>query len=466
MSLFSILNHSARALATAGHGLAVTSNNVSNANTLGYAKQTLGVATQGTLRARGLLLGQGVKSTEVLSTYDRFSQGAVFGSAGRSAYAESRSQNLGAIETAFVDAAGPNGLVGALEGFFQSFDELELDPSNSSLRNSVLSSGSVVASLFSQASADLNRRQSDANLQVADGVERINQLGTQVAELNAQIVELEAGGQGAHDLRAHRTMLLEEMASHGPLTVSEKSDGSMQAIFAGHAIVTGGTSRPLSVVEDPVTGLNQVHLKMGGSTINITSSVNRGTVGAALATRDTTLPTLIGQLDQLAFDFSTQVNTVHAAGYGLDGVTGRDFFAPPGALAGAAAGMAIDAAVLGNPSAIAASLTLTGLPGDNGNATALKELGQSLTMTGGTQTFTGFLTSALASLGHEAAMARDEEARGRLELGASLDLRDSISGVSLEEEAMDLLRFQDAYQAAAKVMQTTNEMLDELMNLV
>ncbi|MCP4870120.1 MAG: flagellar hook-associated protein FlgK [Proteobacteria bacterium] len=466
MSLFSILKHSSRALQTAGHGIAVTSNNVANANTPGYAKQNLGVATQGTLRARGLLLGQGVKAEEVLSTFDRFSQGAVFGTAGRSAYSEARSQNLQSVETAFVDAAGPTGLVGALEGFFQSFDELELDPSNPALRANVLSKGAVVANLFSQAANDLTRRQNDADQQIGDGVQRVNQLSTQVATLNAQIVELEAAGQGAHDLRAHRTMLLEEMASLGPLTVSQKADGSAQAIFAGHAIVTGGTSRALSTVDDPATGFSQVHLQMGGSTINITSAMNRGSIGAAIDTRDTTLPTLIGQLDELAFEFTDQVNTAHTAGFGMDGVTGRDFFATPAALAGAAASMALSADVDGNPDAIGASSTLTGIPGDNGNATVLKELGAALSMSGATETFTGFLTSSLAQLGHEAAIARDDHLRGQLELSASLDLRDSVSGVSLEEEAMDLLRFQDAYQAAAKVMQTANEMLDELMNIV
>lgn len=466
MSLFSILNHSSRALQTAGHGLAVTSNNVANANTPGYAKQNLGVATQGTLRARGLLLGQGVKAEQVISTFDRFSQGAVFGTAGRSAYAEARSQNLQSVETAFVDAAGPTGLVGALEGFFQSWDELELDPSNSALRSSVLSSGAVVANLFSQASNDLSRRQRDADQQVGDGVQRINQLSTQVATLNAQIVELEAGGQGAHDLRAHRTMLLEEMSSLGPLTVSQKPDGSTQAIFAGHAIVTGGTSRALSTVEDPATGYQQVHLQMGSSSIDITGAVTRGAVGAALDTRDTTLPTLIGQLDELAFEFTADVNAAHAGGFGLDGVTGRNFFATPSALDGAAASMALDAAVDGNPDAVAASSTLAGIPGDNANATILKELGTALSMNSGAETYTGFLTSSLASLGHQAAIARDDHLRGQLELSASLDLRDSVSGVSLEEEAMDLLRFQDAYQAAAKVMQTASEMLDELMNLV
>jgi flagellar hook-associated protein 1 FlgK len=465
MSLFSLLHSSGRSLQNAGYGIAVASNNVANANTPGYAKQSRGSATHGTLRVRGLLLGQGVKAEEVLSTYDRFSQGAVFGSAGRSAYSEARSLRLHSIESTFVDVAGPAGLVGAIESFFQSWDDLELNPADGALRHGVLASGAEVATLFRQASADLNRIQADADAQIGDFVQRVNQLTNGVASLNTRIVQLEAGGGGAHDLRAHRTMLLEELATFGPLTVSDRADGSVQAIFAGHAIVTGGTARQLSVLEDPATGLQQVRLQVGSGTLDISSALTRGSFGAALETRDSTVASLLGQLDELAFEFATQVNTVHAGGFGLDGVTGRDFFEAPLALIGAAAGFALDAAVVGEPDAIAAA-SAAGAPGDNTNATLLEGLRSGLLMGGGNQTFTSFLTSALASLGHEAAIARNGAHRSQLELSAALDVRDSIAGVSLEEEAMDLLRFQDAYQAAAKVMQTVNEMLDELMRLV
>ncbi len=466
MSLFSILKSSSRALQTASAGINVTSNNVANANTPGYAKQNLGLATQGSVRARGLLLGQGVKATEVLSTYDRFSQGAVFGNAGRNAYSSDRAMALQSIESAFVDAAGPTGLVGAIEGFFQSFDDLELDPSSSSLRNAVLSSGTVVANLFGRASAELTRRQSDADAQISDYVARANQIAGQVASLNTQITQLEAGGEGAHDLRAHRTQLLEELASFGPTTVNEQADGSVDVLFANHSFVTGGDARSLSTAEDPATGFLQVHMQSGGATIDISGSVSTGSIGAAIETRDVTATGLLAQIDELAFEFGTQVNTLHAGGFGLDGVTGRDFFGLTATADGAAASLSLGASVAGDPDAVAAASTSAGLPGDNSNATALANLGTSLLMSSGTETFTGFLTSALASLGHESAMARDDAARTQLELHASLDLRDSVSGVSLEEEAMDLLRFQDAYQAAARVMRTANEMLDELMQIV
>ncbi len=466
MSIFSVLKAGNRALQAASAGIDVASNNVANANTEGYSRQSLGLGPQGTTRARGLLLGTGVRAEEVLSTYDKFAQGSVFGRTGRHAYQEGRAMSLQSLETSFVDAAGGDGLIGAIEGLFAAFSDLELDPGNPSLRAGVLSAGSVVSSLFNRAASDLNEQTTLADSRVANTVVEVNRLTAEVASLNSEIVGLEAGGQQAHDLRAQRTAVLEQLASFGPTRVTEDADGSSRVFFAGHSLVDPGGSRSLSVVDDPVTGLNQVHVAMGTASMDITNSIDQGRLGAMLSVRDTTVPGLLADLDSLAFEVADQMNALHSAGFGLDGVTGRDFFAQPPSATGAALGMSLDAAVAGDPSAIAAAATAAGVPGDNSNAIALAQLGNQLTMTSGTESFTGFLASTLAGLGQDTSAAISGEARTSLELQASLDVRDSVSGVSLEEEALDLLRFQDAYQAAMRVMQTANEMLDELMQLV
>lgn len=466
MSIFSVLSAGNRALQAAGAGINVASNNVANSNTEGFAKQSIGLGTQGTSRTRGLLMGNGVKADQVLSTYDHFAQGSVFGRSGRHAYQQQRAMSLQSLETSFVDAAGGDGLIGAIEGLFSAFSELELDPGNSSLRNGVLNAGAVVTSLFNRAAGELNDRSSMADSQVSLDVARVNRITSDVASLNSEIVALEAGGQGAHDLRARRTAVLQELSSLGPTRVSEQADGSARVFFAGHSIVDVTGARSLSTVDDPVTGLNQVHLSMGSSSIDITSSIDQGSIGATLNLRDTILPGLLADIDEAAFEVADQVNTLHAGGFGLDGVTGRDFFAAPAATAGAAAAMSLDAAVVGNPTAIAAASTAAGAPGDNSNIMALAQLGNDLVMSGGTESFTGFVATMLAGLGQDTATAISSEMRTGLELEAALDVRDSMTGVSLEEEALDLLRFQDAYQAAMRVMQTANEMLDELMQLV
>jgi len=237
-------------------------------------------------------------------------------------------------------------------------------------------------------------------------------------------------------------------------------------IFAEHTLVEAGTTRALQLVPDPVTGLSQVHISMSSSTMDITSTLDSGELGATLQLRDTVIPGVLADLDALAFNVATEVNTLHAAGFGLDGVTGRNFFVPPALLAGSALALELDPAVIDTPDALAAATTPAGVPGDNSNATALAALSGTLIMSAGTQTFNSFWATALSSLGHDSATAQNDQLRAEIELSTALDVRDSASGVVLEEEALDLLRYQDAYQAATRIMSATQEMLDELLQMV
>lgn len=465
MSLFSILDHSSRALRAASAGVSVASNNVANASTPGYARETLALQAKGSLQSRGLLLGQGVAAESVLSAYDRHSQAQVLGRLGADAWARGRAIAFESIETSFADDGG-NGLGSAIDGLFDAFSLLEASPEEPSARQAVLAAGSVLSQLVRQAASDLADRQQAADSQVGTLVEQANSLASEVAALNARIVELEAGGQDAHDLRARRTAVLEELSAIGPVAANERPDGSATVLFAGQALTTGGTARALSTALDASTGLLRVHIQMGASSADVTASIGSGSLGAALDVRDQVVPGLLGQLDELAYAIATEVNAVHQSGFGLDGVTGRAFFSAPATVSGAASAMAVDAAVATDPSAVAAASSAAGVPGDGSCATALAALSFGLLMSSGGATFAQYWSGVVSAAGHDASSAYASADRAALELGAARDVRDSLSSVSLEEEALDLLRFQDAYKAAAKVMQIANEMLDELLNLV
>ena len=217
---------------------------------------------------------------------------------------------------------------------------------------------------------------------------------------------------------------------------------------------------------DPVTGFRQVHISQGSATLNITSRLGEGEIGANVDIRDNVMAGILTDLDTLAFEVASQVNTVHNAGFGSDGLTGRDFFGPLTVVAGAAQFLSLDAAVDGTPSALAAATTAAGLPGDNTNATALAALADQSLMAAGTQTFQEFYAGFLAELGNDAHVSYIQTSRAELQLAGAQDLRDSISGVSLEEEALNIIRFKDAYQAAARVVATVNGLLEELMRIV
>jgi flagellar hook-associated protein 1 FlgK len=465
VSLFSILNQGARSLRVASAGIATASNNVANANTQGYARETLGVTTAGSQRRGGMLLGQGVTATQVSSAYDTFSQRAVFSQLGSSSYSSSRASTYNAIESNLVEGA-EGGLAGAVSQFFDDWAALESDPSSVASRQQLLARGENLVRRFNSAATQLDSEQTNADARVQQRVARVNVLAGEVATLNAQIVRLESSGGRANDLRANRTQILEELAELGPVRSSDQADGSARVLFANHVLVEDDDQRLLSVVADPITGFGQVHIAQGSTSFDISSAVTGGSLGADINIRDTVTVGLLSSLDDLAFTLSTQVNTVHSVGFGLDGLTGRNFFGPLAAAGGAAQAIALDAAVVGTPDAIAAATSAAGVPGDNTGAAAISALAGQNLMAGATQTFGRFYGGFIAGLGQDAASAYQNELRSDLELSGAYDLRDSISGVNLEEEALDIIRFKDAYSASARVLTVANELFNDLLRIV
>ncbi len=465
MSLFSILNQGSRSMRTAAAAVSTVSNNVANANTQGYSRQTLGIEAAGTQNRGGMLMGQGVNATQVTSAYDSFSQRSVFSQLGSNSYSSSRASSFEVIESNLSEGVD-GGLAASMSQFFDDWASLESNPQSVAERQQLLARGQSLVQRFNGSASQLDTEQTNADVRVGQRVARANILAGQIAALNAQIVRLEASGGRANDLRANRTQVLEELAEIGPVHSEDRADGSARVFFANHILVENDDARTLSVAADPITGFNQVHIAQGSSTFNITGAVNAGSLGADISIRDTVTVGLLNSLDNLAFTMSTQVNTLHAAGFGLDGLTGRNFFGPLAVAAGAAQAIALDAAVVGTPDAIAAATTAAGVPGDNTNAAAISALAGQNLMAGGTQTFGRFYGGFVAGLGQDAASAYQSEARSALELSGAKDLRDSISGVNLEEEALDMIRFKDAYSASARVLGVTNELLDELLRIV
>ncbi len=448
----------------ARRGIAVASNNVANADTPGYARQRLQLSTVGTIRRGGLLLGRGVSADTITSAYDQFNQRSVTERTATSSYADQRAHAYQAIEPIFSE--GPDGRLGAaITQFFDSFSRLGSDPADPSLRRAVLGAGDTLAAMFTQAAEALQDRVTTADERVAEAVTEANSLLTQLGALNAEITSLEAAGGEAGDLRSQRVAALDSLAALVPINAAEQADGSVTVLLGGHALVQGETTRPLSVSEDPITNLNRVEIPMGGGVVEITEQVTGARIGALLDERDTIVPELQADLDSLAYDLATEVNTVHATGYGSDGVTGRAFFAAPTVATGAAAAFAMGAAVVGNTAAIAAA-GAPGRPADNTGSQALAALADANLAGGGTRTFLGFYADIVVEVGTAASAAYTDQSRSEARLHASLDLRDSTSGVSVEEEALDLLRFQDAYQAAGRVLSIADELMDELLRIV
>jgi flagellar hook-associated protein 1 len=231
-------------------------------------------------------------------------------------------------------------------------------------------------------------------------------------------------------------------------------------------LVSDGRPATFSAVGDN-TNLGHFKLQLvrtdGSGPVDVSPSVMGGEMGGVLAARDGAMKTAVTALDTFAFDFATSVNAVHQAGYAMDGTGLRDLFTVPATSVGAATQIAVNAAIVADPKLLAAATTLPAASGDNRNVLALIAT-ESQALAGGNNpvvTFqkivTGFGTStsqAQAMADHDGAMATHLR-----------QLRDATSGVSLDEEMVNLTKAQKAYEAVAKVIATADQMLETLMSL-
>ena len=196
--------------------------------------------------------------------------------------------------------------------------------------------------------------------------------------------------------------------------------------------------------------------------MTVTGEVKGGRIGGLLQVRDTLVPDYQARLDQLAYDVATQVNTVHQAGYDLGGAQNRAFFVPPAAVAGAAAGLAVDPALAADPTRIAASGSTA--TGDNTVARQLAGLRDARVLAGGTMSLGDSWSQLVYRVGRDAQAANDAAA-SRGQIVRQVDaLRDEVSGISLDEEAMHLLKYQRAYEAIARYFTTIDRSLDTLID--
>ncbi|MDX1707170.1 MAG: flagellar basal body rod C-terminal domain-containing protein, partial [Desulfobacterales bacterium] len=186
-----------------------------------------------------------------------------------------------------------------------------------------------------------------------------------------------------------------------------------------------------------------------------------GKLKGYLEVRDTIIPGNMGRLDTLAQALMTDVNTLHQAGFVLDGSAGQAFFTGLGAV-----NMAVNANIVADPDLIAAAADPLTVPGDNRQAIQIVNLQYQLNMSGNTATYNDYYGALIRDTGNEVLKA-DAYYRHQSDMLAQLEnRRESISGVSLDEEMINLIKFQNAYSAAAKMISAADEMLQTVLQMV
>lgn len=461
MSVFSVLSVGANGMNAQQFGTQVSANNATNVNTPGYSRRLTDIQSIPGPPGGGL----GARANGQSRVVDTFLERRILGGRSLAGAASSRASALSILDASFSD--GPGNVGEAMDALQMSLGDLSSHPSEPAARIDVLSKADQLAESFNRTAANLAQTRAELNERVSDEVGQLASRLEEIADLGREIARTELSGQEASDLRDRRDELVRDVAEIVPVKVIPKDDGQIDLLLGGSIplVSSDGTAHPITATTNPTSGDVSIFVDQAGASRDITQMVDSGRIGGMLEARDGALTSAQEDLDQLAFDLANAYNAAHAAGFGLDGVGGRNIFEPPLGVVGAAANLAVSLDVLDDPDALAAASDPAGMPGDNRNALDLLEVADLDNALGGTATLNESFGALVASAGSavQSAMAAEEHTAASLDQLSAM--RDSMSGVSVDEEMIALMKFQRGYQASLRVIKTADEMLGELINL-
>jgi flagellar hook-associated protein 1 FlgK len=459
--LFGVLNTGTSALLLQQRAINVTGNNIANVNTPGYSRQRVNLETSTPTQTRLGLMSFGVTSTGIERIYDRFLGIQLNSENSGLGRWEAQKGMLERVEVVF-DESGGYGLNEALSGFWAAWQDLSLNPAGPAERSMLAASSQGLADAIRKRYADLEQAQLDIDTALKGDLEAVNRLSAQIAELNRKIASTETSGTNANDYRDRRDLVLKQLAQIIDIQSFEDADGQLVvSAGGGRTLVESGTTWQLAARTNADGHTDILWPDVNGGMVAISGEIRGGRIGGWLQTRDAQIAGYQDRLDELAQGLRDGVNSLHAAGCGLDGTTGTDLFTGAGA-----ASLEVNPALLANLDLIAASATAAGVPGNADNAIAIANLRTRLTMNGDSATFDDAANALVSQVGYDVQTAKASFNHQTDMMTYLENYRESVSGVSLDEEMVNLVKFQAAYNAAAKMVSMADEMLDSLMSMM
>lgn len=472
LGLFGLLNLGAQALVTGRQGVEVAGQNLANINNPAYARQRLAIATSPTVD--GLLgpQGTGAEGVAIVQIRSGILDAHIQDELSVSGSLEAGQSALRLAEAALgqqLDRLGNGtqaGAAGSVEGsshslsdgmsnLFNEFQNLSTNPGSVNQRQSVLGNAADLAAQFNEIDHRLDQLNTSLNRTVESDVASANSLLAQIAGLNDQISRAELGSAGAaNDLRDLRQSRIEDLAKLVKADVSNAGLGAVNVSIAGTLMVSGD-----QVVESLETRNVSGQVLVQATGTDAPLSLTAGSIHGTMEARDGAVADLRRDVNSLATLLITEVNAVHAAGFSLSGSTGAAFF--DGTDAGS---IRVNDALRDDPSLVQAA-SMAGASGDNVVALALAQLNARNHPSLGNQTFSQGYSQLATKFGQAMVSVNTQLADEQNVQTMLMRQRDSISGVSIDEELTDLTRFQRAFQASARLLTVVDGLLETVVNL-
>ena len=477
-SLLNALNAGKTSLLTNQKSIEIVGNTIANVNTPGYSRQTAVLTEIPSVSFGDFFVGQGVTVSNVSRDYSSFITKQLQEKTVDFGEETGRSAPMTELQRTF--SVSEDNLSANITKFFDAWQQLAANPSGQVERDTVLQQGQLLGAAFEDTNTSMDSIVTNLNNQIVAGVDDLNAKLTQLAKLNDRISQVEISGQTENAARDQRDILVKDLSEQlGAQTYTDNRGMVNLQLPGGLPLVLGNQAMSIKTVTNGADLKLQV--QVSGSTLDISNDNLGGEFKGMVDVRDNVISGLRSQLDTLAVDLTKAVNDVHSQGYytdpatGLavpphiiDPVTGKTdqgglFFnnlAGPPTTANASRHVVV---AITDTRLVAASGKNTAAAGDNQNALLIAQLGNTHKVSGTTDTFDGYYSQMVSDVGIEAnrnnlALTGAKDATTQLQ-----NLRDGYSGVSLEEEMINLMQYQRGFQSSAKFLASVDEMMTSLL---
>jgi flagellar hook-associated protein 1 FlgK len=470
-SLSAALSGAASALDALQYALNVSQNNIANASTPGYARQTASLQADPFDPVVGLF--GGVAQGPIADSRDLLAERAVWQQAGAQGAATAQNEALTDIQNSLPVSAG--GIPAALNNFFSAVSAWSASPTDGSTKQAVITAAASLTQSFNTTAAGVANVSQNITQSISDTVSQINDLTSQLASLNEAV---QGGAQHDAGVSAQMYNTLETLSGLVNIEVLPQQDGTVQVTLAGgQPLVVGtepyqlraGSAAPPANPIDPQAPPDAAIFGPDGN--DVTNQINSGTLHGQLQVRNSVIPALTGDqtqagaLNQLATSLATTVNSTVGQGFVSNGVPAATglFVAPdPAHPDTAALNLAVDS-----------NMSAAGLPPilNSGGATIPNGVPLALNALASTPqidnvTYTAFYGNAAASVGRQLNQAQSNQTLATQSLAQAQSMRQTAEGVDLNAEAVKVIQFQQGYQAAAKLVSTLNSLNQALLDML
>lgn len=451
------LSNSQTALQTVAH-------NIANKSTEGYSRQRVDLVANPPTGVGQLQIGTGAKATQITRTNNPWLEKQIQRENTNLGFADARADALARVEQVYNEQTN-KGLNQYMTDFFNGFRELSANPESMAGRTLVRESSVSLTNDFHRVVGELRGVQHDLDGQVLTTVDEINQMTKEIADLNIRVAQIEVQGVPANDERDRRDTLVKKLGEKVEVNWSEGPSGMVSVTAGRMAVLVSGTeSADLHAKYDR----DRVELFFSptdsGTKFNVTNHITGGRLGGVLEVRDKIVEDALSKVDRLAFNFASEVNKAHGEGFDRYGQQGNLFFEDPMEMKGAAERIGVSETVFNDPGRIAAAARPDS-PGDNTVSNMISALQYQKVMDDGVSTFDDFYNAQVGQIGTVAHRAVKSQESQKNIMAQMTNLRESISGVSLDEETTKMIEFQKAYDASARLIRTADEMLETVLNI-